>query len=94
MASGSGKVGPLGHIEDGTIQGQITTWDVAKTEWTPDSRAKFNGNGQFEVNGDIRTANGAGATVRIFDASAENHRLEISNNSTHACLKPPDLLVS
>ena len=25
-----------GHIEDGTINGQIATWDVAKKEWTPE----------------------------------------------------------
>ena len=32
-----------GHIEDGTIDGQITTWDVAKTEWTPDSAITVEG---------------------------------------------------
>ena len=34
-----------GHIEDGTIDGQITTWDVAKTEWTPDSSLTIDSSG-------------------------------------------------
>ena len=36
-----------GHIEDGTVQGQITTWDVAKTEWTPEGNLSFDAGGRM-----------------------------------------------
>ena len=32
-----------GHIDDGTIDGQITTWDVAKGEWTPEGALVVDG---------------------------------------------------
>jgi uncharacterized protein YaiE (UPF0345 family) len=38
-----------GHIEDGTIDGQITTWDAAKTEWMPEDGVTITNNRLFDV---------------------------------------------
>ena len=53
-----------GHIEDGTIQGQITTWDVAKTEWTPEGTITANDGGKA-----LTINNSGSARIRINDTS-------------------------
>ena len=41
------------NIEDGTVQGQITTWDVAEKEWTPDSSLTIDASGDATFSGTV-----------------------------------------
>jgi hypothetical protein len=63
-----------GHIEDGTIDGQITTWDAAKTEWMPNDAVVVDASGNVGVN----SSNPAGALhVGISDQTVEGIDAEI-----------------
>jgi hypothetical protein len=67
-----------GHIEDGTVQGQITTWDVAKTEWTPTSTMLVD-----DTTGDATFSNGVNASYFFNAATGFGFRFGSRNNVQH-----------
>ena len=76
-----------GHIEDGTIQGQITTWDVAKTEWTPEGAVVVDG-GNVGIGTDSPSeklalwGNGSATSLYVYDgAGSTAGRLTASGDS-------------
>ena len=42
-----------GHIADGTVQGQVTTWNVAQEAWTPESSLTIEASGNATLSGSL-----------------------------------------